>query len=124
MKTKSIYIKSQLILLLIILCLVPETSVEAQIPDPDLGLRAEWMRGSYGLNWKPVRTQNAGSMNYEIQNFEGLTSIAIYSLLGKKILMKDIESSVGQIDISRLSRGFYIFKIHGGSTMTTRFVIE
>ena len=27
-------------------------------PDSDLGLRASWMRGTYGLNWKPAKTEN------------------------------------------------------------------
>lgn len=28
-------------------------NLEAQVPDPNLGLRADWMRGSWGVNWKP-----------------------------------------------------------------------
>ena len=35
--------------------------VHAQIPDPKLGLRAEWMRGTYGLNWKPAKSANGRS---------------------------------------------------------------
>ena len=45
--------------LIVLLCFVFTLNVVlAQVPHPDLGLRADWMRGSYGLNWKPVGTEN------------------------------------------------------------------
>ncbi|MFC2090018.1 Ig-like domain-containing protein [Bacteroidota bacterium] len=45
----------------LVFCILSSNNLDAQVPDPDLGKRAEWMRGTYGLNWKPVRTQNGGS---------------------------------------------------------------
>ena len=30
-------------------------------PDPNIGLRADWLRGTYGLNWKPAQTENGKS---------------------------------------------------------------
>ena len=35
--------------------------LHAQVPHPELGLRAQWMRGAYGLNWKPTNSANANS---------------------------------------------------------------
>ncbi len=48
--------------MLIISCLISaNVQVQSQIPDPDQGLRAEWMRGTYGLNWKPAKSANGRS---------------------------------------------------------------
>lgn len=41
-------------------------SLKAQIPDPEQGLRAEWMRGTHGLNWKPVETENGKSESEDL----------------------------------------------------------
>ncbi|MFC2090017.1 Ig-like domain-containing protein [Bacteroidota bacterium] len=55
-------IKTSIFHLFMSLCmLVGVIDTNAQIPDPNLGLRADWMRGTYGLNWKPVRTDNGNS---------------------------------------------------------------
>jgi hypothetical protein len=44
-------------------------NVQAQFSDPNLGLRADWMRGTYGLNWKPAETENGKSENLSITPF-------------------------------------------------------
>ena len=44
--------KSTVILLLLAVFL--SNSLKAQIPDKNLGKRASWMKGAWGLNWKPV----------------------------------------------------------------------
>ena len=49
------------LILLFLMCLMSVNYLHAQYPSPDLGLRAEWMRGTYGLNWKPARTENGKS---------------------------------------------------------------
>ena len=52
----------QVIPVLIGICLLSaNVHVQAQIPDPELGIRAEWMRGTYGLNWKPAQSANGRS---------------------------------------------------------------
>ena len=50
-----------LVVLCVFLFLGYNMAVHAQVPDPNLGLRAEWLRGAYGLNWKPARTENGKS---------------------------------------------------------------
>ncbi|PNW29675.1 T9SS type A sorting domain-containing protein [Formosa algae] len=40
-----------------------------QIPDPDQGLRAEWMRGSYGMLWLPERNFNGNIEGIRIDEF-------------------------------------------------------
>lgn len=55
--------------------------LEAQVPDENLGLRADWMRGSYGLNWKPGRTENGKSERFSLnikpllEQIEGLRAV-------------------------------------------------
>ncbi|MGJ8744029.1 T9SS type A sorting domain-containing protein [Polaribacter sp.] len=46
-------------------------SFEAQVLDPELGLRADWLRGTYGLNWKPGRGANGvyEGRDYTIEHF-------------------------------------------------------
>nr|UQB70640.1 Fhf2 [synthetic construct] len=40
-----------------------------QIPDPDLGLRADWMRGSLGLLWLPENNHNGNIEGVSIEAF-------------------------------------------------------
>ncbi|MBU2950912.1 T9SS type A sorting domain-containing protein [Tamlana agarivorans] len=44
-------------------------TVEAQNPDPNQGLRAEWLRGTWGINWKPVDLYNGGHEGLSIKPF-------------------------------------------------------
>ncbi len=64
---------------IIVLLLSNKTNLNAQTPDPNQGLRAEWMRGTYGLNWKPVETANGNGENIYIDSFleqiEGLRAL-------------------------------------------------
>ena len=47
-------------------------ALNAQVPHPDLGKRANWMRGSWGLNWKPVNyTNNNVEKDMSIEPFLG-----------------------------------------------------
>nr|6DLH_A Chain A, Alpha-1,4-endofucoidanase [Mariniflexile fucanivorans] len=43
--------------------------VEAQVPDPNQGLRAEWMRGALGMLWLPERTFNGNIEGIRIDDF-------------------------------------------------------
>jgi hypothetical protein len=67
MKRYTRYNKSELKLLFfaVTACLISVVNTHAQVPDPDQGLRASWMRGSWGLLWLPEKTYNG--------NIEGVT---------------------------------------------------
>ena len=54
-------IKSIIQTTLILIAIYSTCLTQAQVPDPELGLRAEWMRGTYGLNWKPAKSANGRS---------------------------------------------------------------
>ena len=64
------YLKKPL-LFIILFTLFTTDKIEAQVPQPDLGKRADWMRGTYGLNWKPGKGANGNyeSKNYTIDHF-------------------------------------------------------
>ncbi|TWU44200.1 hypothetical protein Q31b_17360 [Novipirellula aureliae] len=47
---------------------VPSDTAET-LPDPLLGKRADWLRGSWGLNWKPVNLYNGRSESLTIDDF-------------------------------------------------------
>jgi hypothetical protein len=44
-------------------------TVVAQVPDPNQGLRADWLRGTWGINWKPVNLYNGGHEGLSIEPF-------------------------------------------------------
>ena len=50
------YLRSNLIAFLLMTFFL--NALNAQVPHPDLGKRADWMRGAWGLNWKPVNYTN------------------------------------------------------------------
>ena len=54
---------------LIIYLLIGVNDVKAQSPDPQQGLRADWLRGTWGLNWKPVDLYNGGHEGLSIKPF-------------------------------------------------------
>ena len=64
---------------IVIFLLSYKSDLNAQTPDPNQGLRAEWMRGSYGLNWKPQGIANGNGENIYIDPFleqiEGLRAL-------------------------------------------------
>ena len=43
--------------------------IEAQANDPNQGLRAIWLRGTWGINWKPVNLYNGGHEGLSIEPF-------------------------------------------------------
>ena len=57
-----------IILLIFSLFFVGESGY-AQIPDPDQGLRSDWMRGSFGLLWLPERNYNGNIEGIRIDDF-------------------------------------------------------
>ncbi|WP_146035148.1 T9SS type A sorting domain-containing protein [Formosa algae] len=66
-----IYIKSVLLTGLVFL-FTGLYMVQAQqnpVPDPDLGLRADWMRGSLGLLWLPENNYNGNIEGVSIEDF-------------------------------------------------------
>ena len=63
----SISLSRSVVILLGIVCC--RLTVLGQIPDPDLGLRAQWMRGTWGINWKPVDTDNGKAETLSIDPF-------------------------------------------------------
>lgn len=53
-------------------CLVYSLAIgisQAQVPDPNQGLRANWLRGTWGINWKPVDLYNGGHEGLSIEPF-------------------------------------------------------
>ncbi|MDO7172450.1 T9SS type A sorting domain-containing protein [Mariniflexile sp. AS56] len=57
-------------LLLCIACfLLSIFNIKAQVPDPNQGLRAEWMRGALGLLWLPERNFNGNIEGIRIDDF-------------------------------------------------------
>ncbi|MBU2939197.1 T9SS type A sorting domain-containing protein [Lacinutrix sp. C3R15] len=44
-------------------------NLKAQVPDSELGLRAEWMRGALGLLWLPERNYNGNIEGVSIDDF-------------------------------------------------------
>ncbi|MDO6792091.1 RICIN domain-containing protein [Tamlana sp. 1_MG-2023] len=63
MKTKTKFVASNKFTFVFIVAylLLTFNTLEAQVPDPDLGKRADWLRGAWGLNWKPGRSYNGAS---------------------------------------------------------------
>jgi hypothetical protein len=55
--------------LAIILYVLSVIDTEAQVPDPQQGLRADWLRGTWGINWKPVNLYNGGHEGISIEPF-------------------------------------------------------
>lgn len=64
------YLKKPLLFIILFTLFITD-KIEAQVPQPDLGKRADWMRGTYGLNWKPGKGANGNyeSKNYTIDHF-------------------------------------------------------
>ena len=62
-QNKLLHVKNIKIALLLFFSFLLSISqnIQAQVPHPDLGLRADWLRGTYGLNWKPAQTENGKS---------------------------------------------------------------
>jgi hypothetical protein len=54
---------------LIICLLFGVFNAKAQAEDPQQGLRADWLRGTWGLNWKPVDLYNGGHEGLSIKPF-------------------------------------------------------
>lgn len=56
--------------LLILFCLLFGVyEVKAQVPDPNQGKRADWMLGSWGLNWKPENFYSGLIEDVSIQSY-------------------------------------------------------
>ncbi|MFC2090015.1 hypothetical protein ACFLT1_04500, partial [Bacteroidota bacterium] len=49
-------IKTLTLTIIILIVIQSTVFTQSQVPDPKQGLRAEWMRGTYGLNWKPAKS--------------------------------------------------------------------
>ncbi|MDQ8179586.1 LamG domain-containing protein [Pelagicoccus sp. SDUM812005] len=54
-------------------------NLHAQTPEPELGERADWLRGSWGINWKPAMRANGAAETLVIDHFldqiQGLRTI-------------------------------------------------
>lgn len=85
-------------LFLFTLCIfLNASSLEAQVPDPNLGLRADWLRGSYGLNWKPAKSANGRSelktltIKPFLEQIKGLKSVDYIQLhLGESFIFSPV----------------------------------
>ncbi len=61
--------KIQAILFIAIMFLLSVFNVQAQVPDDEQGLRADWMRGAWGLLWLPETTYNGKIEGVTIDEF-------------------------------------------------------
>ncbi|WP_158973915.1 T9SS type A sorting domain-containing protein [Cellulophaga sp. L1A9] len=66
-RKKSLQIKMNLLFLGV--CLFSAMSTYAQVPDPNLGTRVDWMRGSLGLLWLPENNYNGNIEGVSIDGF-------------------------------------------------------
>ncbi len=62
-------LQTKLKLLLLSICLFSAMSTDAQVPDPNQGLRADWLRGTWGINWKPSSLYNGGHEGLSVEPF-------------------------------------------------------
>ncbi|MGJ8744028.1 T9SS type A sorting domain-containing protein [Polaribacter sp.] len=71
MSSQPKFIKNRkIVILFTFLCtLIILPKAEAQIPDPDQGLRADWMKGALGLLWLPERNYNGNIEGIRIDDF-------------------------------------------------------
>lgn len=49
--------------------LLTNINIQAQVPDPNQGVRADWMRGALGLLWLPERNYNGNIEGVRIDDF-------------------------------------------------------
>ncbi|MBU3011374.1 T9SS type A sorting domain-containing protein [Polaribacter vadi] len=63
-------IKNKIIIFMLLICLF-STNIrfQSQVPDPDLGLRADWMRGSLGMLWLPENNYGGNIEGKRIDDF-------------------------------------------------------
>ncbi|WP_405603986.1 T9SS type A sorting domain-containing protein [Polaribacter sp. Asnod1-A03] len=62
--------KNSIHILVFLLCsFSTNISFEAQVSDPELGLRADWMKGALGLLWLPERNYNGNIEGIRIDDF-------------------------------------------------------
>ena len=50
--------------------------------------------------------------------------ITVYSILGKLVLKEEISQTKNSIDISSLTRGIYLVKIHVGNQFITKKLLK
>jgi hypothetical protein len=91
----------------------------------------------YSQRIKPDIVENADSNTLEVYpnparhwitieingNENALSSIEIFDLTGKRVLKKEIESQIAQIDVSLLNKGYYIIKVVSGDGVLSRPLI-
>lgn len=89
--------KSKLLFLFTLCAFFNLASLIAQIPDPNLGKRADWLRGSYGLNWKPAKSANGRSelktltIKPFLEQIKGLRSVDYIQLhLGESFIYSPV----------------------------------
>ncbi|MBU2929869.1 T9SS type A sorting domain-containing protein [Winogradskyella psychrotolerans] len=54
---------------IVMVLVITINSLKAQVPDPEQGLRADWMRGALGLLWLPERNFNGNIEGVRIDDF-------------------------------------------------------
>ncbi|MGJ8592750.1 MAG: T9SS type A sorting domain-containing protein [Aquaticitalea sp.] len=55
--------------LTVMIVFITINSLKAQVPDPNQGLRAEWMKGAWGALWLPERNYNGNIEGVSIDDF-------------------------------------------------------
>ncbi|MDG2194645.1 MAG: endonuclease [Polaribacter sp.] len=67
---------------------------------------------------------NPNTYNTLFFNVQQETKISVYNVLGKLVLKKEINQTKNSIDISTLTRGVYLVKIHVGNQFITKKLLK
>jgi hypothetical protein len=62
--------------------------------------------------------------NLTIRNTETIQNVTVFNLLGQQMLVKKINATEGQIDMSYLAAGTYLVKVSNGQNVQTIKVIK
>ncbi|MBU2929868.1 T9SS type A sorting domain-containing protein [Winogradskyella psychrotolerans] len=77
---------------LVFLCLTIN-GINAQIPDPNQGHRADWILGSWGVNWKPENFANGSIEGVSIKPYlDGLSSLRTLDYVQIHLTESNIQS--------------------------------
>ena len=64
-------------------------------------------------------------LNVLVEGIQNKTNIKVYNLMGKLVMQQESVNTITQIDVSKLSAGFYLVHVNNGKeTITAKFVKE
>ncbi len=71
-----------------------------------------------------VAYPNPVKNNLTIRYNENITDVIVYNLLGQQLLVKSVNATEGQVDMSNLPQGTYLVQVNSGSKTQTLKVIK